>query len=73
MSEDRDRRRRFTPRQVRQKVIACGGKCERCGEGLEDGFHMHHKKRHCDGGQTLLVNCQALCPKCHSEVHHEYA
>jgi 5-methylcytosine-specific restriction endonuclease McrA len=73
MADDRDHRRRFTAWQVRQKVIACGGKCEKCGGDLGDGFHMHHKKRHADGGQTILVNCQALCVACHRGVHSEIA
>jgi len=70
---DKDSRRQFTARQARQKLIACGGKCERCGDALPDRFHMHHVRRHADGGPTLLLNAQALCPKCHKEVHSENA
>lgn len=69
MTGDRDNRRRFTARQSRQKLIASGGKCERCRSELTDGFHMHHKRRHAEGGQTLLVNCEVLCPECHKEAH----
>ena len=66
---EKDSRRRFTAWQARQKLIACDGKCERCGQTLPDRFHMHHVRRHADGGPTLLINAQALCPKCHGEVH----
>lgn len=65
----KDSRRRFTAAQARTKAVACGGKCERCGEQLEDGFHMHHIKPHSQGGQTILVNCLAVCHKCHKEIH----
>ena len=73
MSESKDQRRRFTDWQARQKLVACGGKCERCGNQLPDRFHMHHVRRHADGGPTLLINAQALCPECHKEAHSEDA
>lgn len=66
-----DPRRYFTPKQARQKVIACGGYCEQCGEPLENGFHMHHKLPHSQGGQTILANALALCPQCHRSIDHE--
>ena len=65
----KDTRRLFSARQARIKLEQCGGRCDLCGLRLEDGFHMHHIKRHADGGQTVLPNCMALCPKCHKEKH----
>lgn len=67
----RDPRRIFTASQARQKVVACGGKCEKCGSELRDGFHMHHVTPHASGGQTVLANCLALCVACHKEMHSE--
>lgn len=65
----RDPRRRFTDFQVRQLLIACNGKCERCGSPISgQSFHAHHKKRHADGGRTELYNGQLLCVRCHKEV-----
>jgi 5-methylcytosine-specific restriction endonuclease McrA len=66
-----DPRRYFTPKQSRQKVIACGGKCEQCSLSLYDGFHMHHRVPHSLGGQTILANALALCPPCHRRLHSE--
>lgn len=67
----KDPRRRFTKRQAELRLVVCGGKCERCGVALSDGFHMHHLVRHADGGQTTLLNGIAVCPGCHREIHNE--
>ena len=66
-----DSRRCFTKRQAKIKLAQCDSKCERCGNLLENGFHMHHVKPHSQGGQTVLTNCMAVCFECHREIHHE--
>lgn len=69
MRDEKDKRRLFSARQARIKLEQCAGICDCCGLPLKDGFHMHHVKGHADGGQTVLTNCKALCPKCHKETH----
>ena len=58
----RDKRRRFTDRQVRQLLIANDSKCQQCGADLSrQPFEAHHIRRHADGGQTQLHNGMILC------------
>jgi 5-methylcytosine-specific restriction endonuclease McrA len=65
----RDPRRLFTSYQSRQLVLAADYRCERCRCSLEaTPFHIHHVKRHADGGRTELYNAQVLCTACHKEV-----
>lgn len=65
----KDSRRLFTKRQARNKLAQCGGRCERCNEPLQNGFHMHHVIPHSKGGMTTLSNCMAVCGRCHKEIH----
>lgn len=67
----KDPRRRFTATQARNRFIACNGMCERCNQPLEESWHMHHRKPHSEGGQTIYENSMALCPQCHKEIHNE--
>lgn len=41
-----------------------GGRCARCGELLEPGWHGDHVIPHSRGGETDVTNGQALCPRC---------
>ena len=62
------RRRRFD--RVGERVamfLLAGGKCQGCGEPLEKGWHGDHVKPFSKGGETDIVNAQALCPKCNIE------
>lgn len=45
------------------------GHCERCGRGLPDPFHRHHRKLRSQGGLDTLANLVAICKKCHETVH----
>lgn len=44
--------------------MAAGGKCASCGTELEAGWHADHIEPYSEGGQTDVVNGQALCPGC---------
>lgn len=49
-----------------------GGRCERCGTGITDGFECHHRKLRSQGGRDDVTNLVALCPGpqgCHSWAH----
>lgn len=66
---NRDTRRSFTARQVRQLLIAANYKCQCCGaELLADSFEAHHVRRHADGGRTELYNGMIVCIPCHKEI-----
>lgn len=68
-TSQKDPRRLFTDWQVRQLLIACNMRCERCGADLTDIlFEAHHIRQHALGGQTQLYNGMILCVPCHREV-----
>lgn len=54
----------------KQKAEEQNYTCERCGERILKGFHIHHKtyKRF---GREPLKDLQFLCEYCHSIVHIE--
>jgi len=56
--------RRFNLRQRRALYLAANGRCERCGDELEEGWHADHVIPHSKGGATTIDNGQALCPDC---------
>lgn len=56
--------RRFTRRQHNALFAAASGKCEICGTPLQDEWHADHIDPYSKGGQTELINGQALCPDC---------
>lgn len=46
------------------------GACERCFVGIpEDGFECHHRKLRSRGGEDTVINCVALCDRCHGHIH----
>lgn len=57
-------RRFFNARQKIALFLAAGGKCEGCGEKLARGWHADHHEPWARGGETDVLNGQALCPKC---------
>ena len=44
--------------------LASDGKCSKCGCDLEPGWHADHVHPYSKGGQTDVINGQALCPEC---------
>ena len=46
-------------------------KCAGCGNLLPARKHFHHKKPVSQGGKNTVSNIIALCPNCHSEIHHK--
>jgi superfamily II DNA or RNA helicase len=59
-----DNKRRFDGTSRVALWLASGGKCEQCGCDLEPGWHADHVQPWSKGGQTDVVNGQALCPGC---------
>lgn len=57
-------RRRFSGRQRVALYLAQGGRCAECGEYLNPGWHADHKLPWVHGGETNVVNGQALCASC---------
>lgn len=47
------------------------GKCPRCHQPItrRTGWHLHHRKRRCDGGTDQLTNLELLHPTCHRQHH----
>ena len=75
-------RRFFNSRERTALYLAADGCCTRCGAELEPGWHADHVDPHSHGGETDVINGQALCPDCNlkkgafvtklgNEVHHE--
>lgn len=56
--------RLFNRKQRDALFIMSGGVCRNCGLKLERGWHADHRKPHSKGGETDVVNGQALCPDC---------
>lgn len=54
----------FNDRERAALYLAADGKCQRCGNDLEPGWHADHVDPASNGGPTDLVNGQALCPRC---------
>jgi superfamily II DNA or RNA helicase len=57
-------RRAFTARQKRNLAMLSGGKCVLCGSILGRRFHADHIVPFSRGGETILLNGQALCAAC---------
>jgi superfamily II DNA or RNA helicase len=57
-------RRRFNKGQKIELYLTAGGKCQNCGVELQHGWHADHKRPWKAGGETELINGQALCPDC---------
>ena len=56
--------RYFTPRQKYALFVAANGRCSSCGSKLRDGWHADHSIPFSFGGDTDVVNGQAMCPAC---------
>ena len=56
--------RLFSDRQRKTLYVMSGGYCSQCGAPLHKGWHADHIQPHSKGGDTELVNGQALCPVC---------
>jgi superfamily II DNA or RNA helicase len=63
-SEHDPLRRRFNGQERAALYLASDGRCARCGNELEPGWHADHMKAWSHGGSTDVVNGQALCPTC---------
>lgn len=61
--------RLFTSAQRKHLYLSANGRCEKCGDVLNAGWHAHHKRRHADGGVTEITNGMALCERCHVLMH----
>lgn len=57
-------RRRFADNERTALYWVEGGRCARCGAELEPGWHADHVVPWSAGGETDVVNGQALCPAC---------
>lgn len=61
---DRDPRRRFNARERLALYMAARGRCERCGAELGPSWHSDHVNPWSLGGETDVINGQALCSGC---------
>lgn len=57
-------RRAFSGRERAALWVAAGGRCAICGAELSRGWHADHVVPWSRGGQTDVMNGQALCPAC---------
>lgn len=57
-------KRHFSRGEREVLFLAADGQCARCGVDLERGWHADHVDAYSRGGDTDVVNGQALCPKC---------
>lgn len=56
--------RKFSDRQRIALYLAAGGHCSSCGVALSRGWHADHITPYSRGGETDVLNGQALCPTC---------
>lgn len=59
-----DGRRRFNGEERVALYLAADGRCSECNRDLEPGWHADHVHPHSRGGDTEVINGQALCPSC---------
>ena len=59
--------RRFRPKARVALFLAAQGRCARCGDPLQPGWHGDHVAPVSDGGTTEPANGQAVCPRCNLE------
>ena len=57
-------KRRFDQKQKEALYWIADGACESCGVSLPKDWHADHIHPYTLGGQTDVINGQALCPKC---------
>ncbi|WP_083861434.1 HNH endonuclease [Microvirga lotononidis] len=65
-------KRLFSKRQRTILRILAGNQCSICGAPLPKRFHADHVRPHSKGGETILQNGQALCPKCNTSKGAKY-
>jgi hypothetical protein len=56
--------RRFSTLQRMTLFLKEQGRCAECGVPLRPGWHADHQQPFSKGGQTDVLNDQALCPSC---------
>ncbi|QDO42920.1 endonuclease [Streptomyces sp. RLB3-17] len=61
---DLDPRRFFSSSQRQRLYENAEGRCQRCLEPLNEGWHADHRIPWADGGRTEVENGQALCNPC---------
>jgi hypothetical protein len=61
------RRRNFNEAERAAIFIASGGNCQICGIELDDTWEADHIIPFSKGGETSILNGQALCQKCNRE------
>lgn len=59
-----DERRRFNTSERVALYLASDGKCSGCGIELEPGWHADHVQPWSRGGETDVINAQAMCVTC---------
>ena len=64
MIDERDPKRFFGRREKTALFLAADGRCEICGVDLHPDWQADHIKAWSKGGDTDVINGQALCPKC---------
>lgn len=64
--------RRSIPKSIKNEVLVKQNyKCHKCKKKLPATKHFHHKKPVSKGGKNTLSNIIAVCPNCHSDIHHK--
>ena len=63
--------RLFSDLQRRSIFLAADGRCQTCGELLDEVWDAHHIVPHSQGGVTEVWNGMALCKPCHIDIHKE--
>lgn len=61
---EKNKRRFFNSRQRVALFLHAAGRCRACGSELQKGWHGDHVTAFSRGGNTELINGQALCAAC---------
>lgn len=69
--QDRDPKRRFTPKERAAKRQEQNNQCANgCGTEIDaENSRGHHVERHADGGRTVSENHAEVCIECHKDLH----
>lgn len=67
-----DNRRVLSLSEKSELYYQSKGLCSKCQKPLDEIWEAHHKIRWIDGGKTNLNNMEAVCSKCHKEIHKNY-
>ena len=72
MGTKRESKRTAIPTSIKNEVLKRQNyKCYKCKKPLPAVKHFHHKRAVAKGGKNTVSNLIALCPNCHSEIHHK--